>query len=190
MNPPASRTVSAPRAAPAAPPPTRLDFFLIFLGVALSLYLVELAGYQTAKLEHAPAEVPAEVLKVLPTLPFLPLGVQLFWPVFYTGQRLRGRPATLSPAEWLWGVAWLASLALVVWVVWQTFPDAPKEVREDARQPVLVGYAVALLALAAVALLLNVLDLFQRDRRPWTHGCGLALLIWPALPFLALLAWK
>src|SRR5688572_23219410 len=103
-----------------APPtrPTRVDYFLMLLGFALSFYLVELSGYQAREPEHAPAGLAPSVLRPLPTLLFLQVGPVLFWPVFYTTQRLAGRPAALTPGEWLWGVAWLTTVALVVWVGW------------------------------------------------------------------------
>src|SRR4051812_3975989 len=100
MKPPApSRIVSAPRSAPMAPPParpTRLDFVLIVLGFALSLCLADMSGYQKLGPKQAPEQVPEYVVTLIPALSFLPLGVLLFWPVFYATQRILGRPQALA----------------------------------------------------------------------------------------------
>jgi hypothetical protein len=61
---------------------------------------------------------------------------------------------------------------------------------EKVKKGIFVGYAVATLALGAVALLTGLVDLVMRWKRPWTHECALALLSWPALLVLALLLWR
>jgi hypothetical protein len=208
-----TRAVPPPKSVPAAPPPalrpTRLDYVLILLGLAVSLCLLEMSSHQdhpqqppadnvprasSALLrlpENAPDYVPPYVLRVLPTLLFLPLGVLLFWPVFYITQRILGRPQALTLGEWLWGVAWLATVALVAWIVCHYYLEMPSNLNlDEVRRWVFLGYTVTTLALAAIALLLNVIDLIDRRRKPWTHAFGLVLLSWPALPLLALLAWK
>jgi hypothetical protein len=193
-----------PTSTPVAPPPalrpTRLDYFLILLGVALSLALAELSGYQARIPHNAPEWVPDIVCRLLPTFLFLPLGVVLFWPVFYITQRVLGRPQALTLGEWLWGVAWLGAVSLVVWITCLALASATEgvftpEVRNAAfsaevKAAVFTGYAIGALTLAAVALLLNVLDLVGRKRKPWTHAFGLVLMLWPALPLAGLLAWK
>lgn len=195
MKPPTPRTPSAPRSVPAAPPPalrpSRLDYFLILLGCALSLYLVELSGYQAHEAEDAALHVPLYVQRLLPRLLFLPLGILLFWPVFYGTQRILGRPQALTLGEWLWGVAWLAAVALVTWIAWQAVPESPELIRTaDVKHYVFAGYAVGVLSLAVIAVVVGLLDVISRVRKPWTHAFGLVLMIWPALPLIGLLVWK
>ena len=60
-----------------------------------------------------------------------------------------------SVGEWLWGVAWLAAVALVTWIVWQSFPDAPEAIKtSEIKGHVFSGYAVTMLAMTAIALVI------------------------------------
>lgn len=171
--------------------PTGFDFFLILVGCTLSLLLTDLSGFQAAATDTTPPGAAALLLHSLPALLFLPLGVLLLWPLFFLTQRLAGRVQPITAGEWLWGVAWLGALALTVWIAWQYWGAPPEILQpETFKGRVFVGYAVATLALAAVALVTGLVDLVGRWGRPWTHHLALALLLWPVLPLLALLTWK
>lgn len=179
------RLVPAPR-----PRPLWLDFFLILLGCAISLLLTNLSHFHA----HPTSETPAEVLPLLPLLPqllFLPVGILLFWPIFYLTQRLSGRKYSLTAGEWLLGVAWLAAVTLTGWICWQAWGTPPEAFQpENFAKHVFVGYAVGVLALASFALIIGLIDMIGRWGQPWTHHLCLALVMWPGLPLLALLLWK
>jgi hypothetical protein len=191
-----------PVAQPVAPPPnstsryspaqrpTWLDFCFVLLGVTLSLVLTDWSGFTARGTDQTPAAVAEQLVRFLPALIFLPVGLLLFWPVFYLTQWVRGRREPLSSGEWLWGVAWLAVLPWIAWVGWQYW-DTPPEFLEPARfkRWILVGYAVGILALGSLALLITLIGMVGRWRQPWTHNLSLVLLIWPALPLGACLAW-
>ncbi len=185
-----------PKADPAAPPsrPSWFDFFLILVGFALSLLLTDLSNFEALPSEATPAPV-ARLLRSechsLPYLLFLPLGVLLLWPVFYLTQRVGGRQQSLTAGEWLWGVAWVAAVTLTAWIAWQFWGTPPEFLQPtNFKVKVFVGYSIAALALAGIALLIGLASLFSRGRLPWTHSLCLALLMWPALPLLAVLLWK
>jgi hypothetical protein len=174
-------------------PPSRprwFDFFLLLTGVGLSLVLTDLSGLRARPTEATPeAVLPA--LAVLPQLLLLPLGVLLFWPLFFLTQKIAGRPQPLSAGEWLWGVAWLAAVLFTVWLVWQALGTPPEFLsRETFRKYAPLGYAIGILALAAVALVIGLVDMIGRWGQPWTHHCCLALVMWPVLPLLAFLLWE
>ncbi|HYT88015.1 MAG TPA: hypothetical protein VEL76_04790 [Gemmataceae bacterium] len=186
-----------PVAAPAVPlsRPLWFDFFLIMLGCALSHFLADWSRF-VALPSDTPGETPESVKELLlPSLPrllFLPLGVLLFWPIFYLTQRLAGRKQALSAGEWLWGVAWLGAVLLSVWIVWQRW--GPNSLPgfldpENCRRTIFVSYVVGSMALAAVALLIGLIDLIGRWGQPWTHHCCLALVMWPLVPLAVGLLW-
>jgi hypothetical protein len=190
-----------PRIVPPFPRPKWHDFILILLGFSLSLLLADMSGLQAAPGENTPAWWGTEpaarlLLHRLPSLLFLPVGVLLFWPLFYLNQRMAGRHQPITVGEWLGWVVWLAALALAglivtAWFVWQRGESVSAFFEpETFKYRLFVGYAVGILSLAAVALLIGVVDLFARWPRSWTHTCVLALVMWPALPLLALLVWK
>jgi len=181
--PPPARAKDGPPAFLARP--SGLDFFLILVGSSLSLLLTDLGGFQAAPTEVTPHGA-LLLLRSLPYLLFLPAGILLFLPLFYLTQRIAGRRQTLSVGEWLWFVAWVGAALLTVWVAWHHWGTPPEFL---SKSNIWVGYAVTVLALAAVALITGLVDLIGRWGRPWTHHFALALLLWPALPLLALLAW-
>jgi hypothetical protein len=165
--------------------PTWLDFVLILVGCSLSLLLTDLGGFQAAPTGTTPHGV-LLLLRSLPYLLFLPAGILLFLPLFYLTQRVAGRKQAISVGEWLGFVAWVGALLLTAWVAWHHWGTPPEFL---SKSNVWVGYAVTVLALAAGALITGLVDLIGRWGRPWTHHLALALLLWPALPLLALLAW-
>jgi hypothetical protein len=171
--------------------PTVLDYLLILVGWSFSLVLTDWSGLRATAQEETPAAVSEHLLKHLPDLLFLPVGVILLWPIFYLTQRVVGRPAALAPAEWLWGLAWLGALALTGWVAWQHWGTPPEFLsRANFKEYVLVGYAVAMISLAVIAMLIWLVDLIGRWPQPWTHSLGVVLLVWPVLPLLAVMIWK
>jgi len=171
--------------------PTWLDFFLILVGCAASLVLTDWSGFHAHETRQTPELARRLLLGHLPALLFLPLGILLFWPVFYATQRLGGRQPHLTAGEWLWGVAWLGALALTVWIAWQHWGAPPEILRPSTfKVHVFVGYAVGVLALAGVAVLIGIVNLIGRWSQPWTHTFSLVLVVWPVLPLAALWAWK
>ena len=170
--------------------PTLVDFFCILIGFAISLVLTRWSKLGAAATAATPQPVAEHLLGLLPTLLLLPIGILLFWPLFYFTQRLRGRREWMSSGEWLWGLAWLAVLPLVAWLIWQRWDTLP-ELLDPAtiKDSVFAGYTVGVLGLGSVALLIALVGLFGRWRQPWTHTFCLALLIWPLLPVGALFLW-
>jgi hypothetical protein len=171
--------------------PVWFDFLFILCGVSISLLLTQWSGFSAQDTEITPAWVKTRLLAFLPTLLFMPIGLLLFWPLFFFTQWLRGRTDSMSSGEWLWGVAWLAVLPWTGWVVWQHLDDTlPETLQPDAfKKWIFLGYAVGVLALGLLAALLTVIGAFGRWRQPWTHSFCLVLLIWPAVWLACCLAW-
>jgi hypothetical protein len=166
--------------------PRFLDYFLILLGSGFSLVLAEMSGLRAT--EETPGRFLGALMRVFPHLLFLPLGILLCWPMFYTTQKILGRQQTLTIAEWLWGLAWLADLFLTVWILWKGLGTAPGFLGTAGfQQGVFVGYIIFAVSLAVIALIVLVIDIFGRWPQPWTHAFGLALMIWPVVPLLVLL---
>lgn len=181
------------------------DYFLILLGFAFSIYLAYLSDLRLKDADGG-QEVPksGEVAgtdknprfelafrATAPVLLFLPLGVLLLWPIFYLLGRLAGRTQGLALGEWLWGLAWLVSLFLTIWIAWKATGGAPEGLlSQDFKQIVFTAYALFLLAMGAVALLVWLFCLFSSTIYPWTHSFALALLTWPLVPLLFVWAMK
>ncbi|HYV34617.1 MAG TPA: hypothetical protein VE988_02870 [Gemmataceae bacterium] len=170
--------------------PTWFDFLFILAGVSISLLLAQWSAFTPRDTDATPAWVKDHVLPFLPTLLFLPVGILLFWPLFFLTQWLRGRTDAMSSGEWLWGVAWLAVLPWTCWVVWQRWDTLPETLQpEHSKRWIFLGYAVGVLALGSLAAILTLLGVFGRWRQPWTHSFCLVLLIWPAIWLACCLAW-
>jgi hypothetical protein len=181
---------AVPGALPVVPPrPTGLDYLFILCGCALSRFLTELSGLRAIVGENLSTGLGPPLIATLPFLLLLPVGIVLLWPLFHATQRLLGRPPGLTVGEWLWGVAWLLAVALTSWIVWNYAGSPPEILGSDSfKRSLVVGYALSVLSLGAVALMLTLVDLVGRWTQPWTHRFGLVLLIWPALPLAALWA--
>jgi hypothetical protein len=182
---------TSPAPVPAARP-TFFDYLLLMVGCALSLVLVQIMiadrGLRISPTADTPPDVARLLLPILPFLLFLPEGIILLWPLFYSTQWLRGRKQPLTGGEWLWGVAWILSLAFLGWLALLNWGDPPEFLNPAAPPPRLWFYVIVP-ALAGIALLIFLIDLFGRWRQPWTHSLSLVLALWPVLPLVALLVW-
>lgn len=166
------------------------DYLLILLGVTLSLYLVALSRL-TASLGSSRGLFLDAFGAILPFLLFLPLGIILMWPLFFTLGKLSGRTQKMALGEWLWGFAWLVSLVMALWIFWMASGSAPESLTTDGfRETLITGYALYLLAMSAVAFLVWLVSLFTSALHPWTHTFALALLFWPVIPLLLLWGMK
>jgi hypothetical protein len=179
--------------APTAPVPVSrpsfVDYFLILAGVALSLFLADFSGLQVRPKPAAPPNVERFLLPLLPRLLYLPLGVILLWPCFYCTQWVLGRKQGLTFGEWLWGIAWLGSLALLGWHAWLTWGEPPGFLNDPAYRPPIVWFFAVVPVMALLALFLWLVDLIARWRQPWTHTFSLVLALWPLAPLGAVLPW-
>ena len=163
--------------------PRFLDYFLILLGSGLSLVLAELSGLRASA--EPPGRLMHALLHIFPHLLFLPLGILLWWPLFFTTQKIFGRKQPLTIGEWLWGLAWLVALFLTVWILWKGLGTAPGFLgTADFQKNVIVGYIIFAVSLAVIAVIVLVIGLFGRWPQPWTHHFSLALMIWPVAPLL------
>lgn len=163
------------------------DYICMLLGFALSLYLTALSRLQPSFTLTNPSVFLMALGQILSFLLFLPLGVILFWPIFYVIGKLAGRSQGLALGEWLWGLSWLVTLFLTVWICWAASGAAPEAVTsKDFTQAVFTGYGVYLLAMSVVAFCVWIVSLFRATLYPWTHTFALALLVWPALPLILL----
>jgi hypothetical protein len=160
-----------------------LDYLLLLCGCGLSLWLAELMEVRLESRASDPSPFRQVFHQILPKLLFLPLGLQLFWPFFFAEQRFLGRKQSLTMGEWLLGLAWLGTLALVGWIIWQATGNIPEMlVTRSFRHNLVFGYMLTVLSLGAIALVLWILDLMWRRAQPWTHTLGLALMVWPNVP--------
>ena len=181
------RVSLSPAVSDATSRPRFLDYFLILLGSGLSMLLAQMSGLQAHAATEAPDRFLAAFLHIFPALLFLPLGILLWWPVFFTTQKIFGRKQGLTVAEWLWGLSWLVALFLTVWIVWKGLGTAPGFLgTHDFQKGVIVGYIIYALSMAVIAVIVFFVGLFGRWSQPWTHHFSLALMIWPAVPLLVL----
>jgi hypothetical protein len=181
---PTPRTTPAPALEP-PPQPALIDYLLVFLGLGISTALADMSGLRTLGPGTTPAALLQVLLRALPTLLFLPVGVALFWPIFYLTQWLRGRRQGLSAGEWLLGLTWLAALALAAWCAGKGLGWLSGFLAEDDfKKHVILGYIIFMISMGCLALLLWLLGLVTRWRQPWTHTLSLALMLWPAAPLL------
>ena len=177
-------TTSAPPADPATRPRV-VDFLLLWVGLGISALLADMSGLRTVQPQGEPGAALQALLRVLPTLLFLPVGVALFWPCFYMTQWLSGRRQGPTAAEWLLGLAWLGALALTGWCVGKGLGHLPELLTDDDfKRHVVLGYILFMISMGCLALLIWLIGLVGRWRQPWTHTLSLALMLWPAAPLL------
>jgi hypothetical protein len=164
-----------------------LDYWLLLLGCGLSLYLMRLGPLAAAADDSRTDPALRAFVARLPDLMRLPEGVFLLWPLFLALQRVRGRKLGLTFGEWLWVLAWLGTAFLTGLSAWQKWGTLPELVQPYAVKSRLVWYIVIVPAMAAFAGLLTLGGLLRRVPAPWTHSCGLALMIWPVAPLSGIL---
>jgi hypothetical protein len=169
--------------------PSGLDYFLIFVGCSISLFLQQISYPTLNSKAETPPWVRDYVLRLLPMLTSLPLGIILLWPLFYSIQRLRGRPQALSAGEWLWGVAWLGAVILTAWVTWLHWGSPPEFLTDLKYPPQSIWTIIIVPTLAIIAVVIGLVGLVARWQQTWTHTFGLVLLIWPAIPLIGSILW-
>ncbi len=171
------------------PPATRprfIDYLFVWLGVGLSALFAEMADLRTVLRQGTPTPALHAVLHVLPAILFLPVGVILFWPIFYVSQWLSGRRQTLTIGEWLLGLAWLAAIAFSLWCVLKGTGNLPEFLSgPEFKKYAVLAYILFMLSVGALAAVIWLVGLVARWQQPWTHTLSLALMVWPALPLLA-----
>jgi hypothetical protein len=178
-----------PIARPVPSRPTLVDFLLILAGVSLSAFAAPFSGLHVEPQPDMPPFVQPQLLQALPTFLLLPLGPLLLWPLFYGTQWVLGRRQPLTWGEWLWGISWLGHLLLIGWVAWATLGEPPAFLNPEPYRPPVVWVVLVVPALALIALVLALGGLIGAWRKPWTHAFGLALALWPALPWAGILLW-
>lgn len=176
-----SATPAATPQPPVLPGPSFLDYFLIFCGAGLSVLLAQLSGLHV---DHENARgLLLHLHSVLPQMLFLPMGIVLFWPIFFGVQKVLGRNTGMTLGEWLWGVAWLANVFFAIWFFWYGFGGMPSAV-QNIKQQVIISYLLFSLAMAVIAPVLLIVGLVRRAPLPWTHRFCLAMLTWPIAPLV------
>ena len=141
------------------------------------MLLGEWSGLKTITLSPTADVVLQSFVRIHPYLFFMPVGLLVFWPLFYLTQRITGRSQPLSMGEWLWGIAWMADLVVIGWLAWQAFGSPP-----DVKRAMITGYIIFIATAAALALLIALVDLVGRWPQPWTHHFCVVLMIWSVLP--------
>jgi hypothetical protein len=166
--------------------PNVVDYFFLFVGSSLSLYLMSLdpiAVQAKSTVENAFAR---EAVGLLPLPMRLTEGVVLMWPFFLVSQWLTGRSQGLTSGEWLWVLAWIGLALLTGLAAWehyasQSIPEALKPLFQNYR-PRHLWYLIVVPSMGVLALLFGLLGALGRGQTPWTHPFSLVLVIWPALP--------
>jgi hypothetical protein len=166
--------------------PCLFDHLAILAGLALSIYLMRLAPLTAEPTNPLDPRV-AQVFGFLVVLIRLPEGIVLLWPIFFATQWF-GRSDGLTAGEWLWLLCWGGLLVLTALTVWGRVLGFPEWMYPYADKPRLLWYLLLTPALAALALVVLIVDLFRSYVPPWTHQLGLALLLWPAPAALVVLA--
>lgn len=176
-----------PDSAPAAYP-TWMDYLLVFVGIVVALLLVEMSGLEALRTTKTPNWFATALVRALPFMVMLPVGVILFWPLFFALSRFRGRSKDLSIVEWIWGGVWIVDLAAVAtllgFAITTSNPVGLDEVKNNLT--VWVKAVTSLLAIMAICYVI-LARYWKIDRaKPWTHHFALALLLWPLLPLFLL----
>jgi len=158
--------------------PGVIDHLAILAGVALSLYLMHLAPLRAEPSNPLDWRL-EQVFRFLILLVRLPEGVLLLWPLFFAMQYF-SRQNGLTAGEWLWLLAWVGVVLLTALTAWARLLGLPESLAPYADKPRILWYLLVTPALAALALLVLIVDLFRSYEPPWTHQLALALLLWPA----------
>jgi hypothetical protein len=173
--------------------PNVVDYFFLFVGCSLSLYLMFLDPVHVKPKDTVGDNAfLRQVITLLPLPMRLTEGVVLMWPFFLVTQWLTGRSQGLTSAEWLWVVAWIGIAVLTGLAAWdryagQTIPEFLRPLL-TANRPRHLWYLVVVPSMGVLALLFLLLGALSRGQTPWTHPFSVMLMIWPALPLAAILA--
>ncbi len=165
--------------------PGVIDYFCLCAGVVVSLGLAQWSGLYIMPAEHAPAPGNFERLldSLIPFAALLPVGIVLFWPIFFLTQLISGRRQGVSSAEWLLWTSWLLFIVLAVWLAFKNNPKMPAGLAtEEVKALVLMSYILYMVSMAALALVLWLIDLFMRYRQPWTQALTIVLMVWTLVP--------
>lgn len=178
---------TAPPAREPASQPRLLDYLCLLMGVGISALLADMSGLKMRLPEVPERAALTTILRVLPTLLFLPVGVVLLWPIFSMTQWLTGRSQGLTAGEWLLGLAWLGALVFAAWCIGMGTGSLPGFLSDDDfKKYAVLGYILFMLSMGTLAVAIWLIGLVGRWQQPWTHTLSLALMIWPALPLLAI----
>jgi len=170
------------------PRPMLLDYLLILLGLAVSTYLTRIDPLPVEAREMAADPRLRTAVSYLPDVMRLPEGVLLLGPLFLVTQFVTGRRQGLTSIEWLWLLSWLGVVALSGLTAWKTVIVLPANVLPYLTLVPRLWYVILVPSMAVLGVVLRVLSLFSRRPAPWTHSFGLALLVWPVLPLVGILA--
>ena len=162
-----------------------MDYFLVLLGFALSIYLARIAPLPVEARDPAADPRLRTAVSYLSDFMRLPEGVLLLGPLFLVIQWAAGRKQGLTSIEWLWVLSWFGVAILTGLAAWKNaLPDlAPSLI---GRLPWL-WYLILVPSMAGLGVVLRLMGLFSRRPAPWTHSLGLALLVWPLLPLAGVL---
>jgi hypothetical protein len=171
------RPLAAP---PEASRPGLFDHVAILAGAALSLYLMRIAPLRAVSTNTLDPRLD-QVFRFLILFVRLPEGIVLLWPVFFALQWF-SRSEGLAMGEWLWLFSWVGVMILAVLAGLTTLPESyqPESLPLYASKLRVLWYLLVTPALAVLALLVLLVDLFRSYVPPWTHQLALALLLWPA----------
>jgi hypothetical protein len=182
-----------PAPAPPPPPPrlsrpNLVDYFLLLLGFALSAFLTHVGPLPVEAQEFVAHPRLRAAVSHLPDVMRLPEGVLLLGPLFLVTQFVTGRRQALTSIEWLWLLSWLGVVALSGLTAWKYVIPFPDAVLPYIALVPRLWYVILAPSMAVLGVVLRLLSLFSRRPAPWTHSFGLALLVWPVLPLIGILA--
>jgi hypothetical protein len=186
-DPTADQESPSQKLAPAPSRPNLVDYFLLLIGFALSVYLTRVGPLPIQAKDFVADPRLRQIVPYLSDLMRLPEGVVLLWPFFLTLQRILGRKQGLTSIEWLWVLSWLGVAVLSGLTAWQNSIGFADWLLPYLSLVPRLWYVILVPSMAALAVVLRVMSLFSRQPAPWTHSFGLALLVWPVLPLVGIL---
>ena len=175
------------KVAPAPSRPNLVDYFLLLMGFALSVYLARVGPLPIQAQDFVADPRLRQVVPYLSDLMRLPEGVVLLWPFFLMVQRVLGRKQGLTSIEWLWVLSWMGVALLCGLTAWKNSIGVADWLLPYLSLIPRLWYVILVPSMAALAAVLRVMSLFSRQPAPWTHSFGLALLVWPVLPLAGIL---
>lgn len=168
--------------------PVAVDYFLLFIGVCLSLVLFELHPMKIVPGDGVRDPGMRELVGSLAVPLRLTEGIVLLWPFFFLTQRLRGRDEGLTAGEWLWIISWIGVALLAILGAWERWGTLPEFMQNHITKPYLLWYVILAPSMGVVAALLLLLGAMRRTALPWTHSFSLVLALWPVLPLAVVLS--